>query len=150
MTDQSAQPDANGNGAAVPGRYRYRIRFAKQGDLRLTGHRDLLRLFERLFRRADLRLAMTEGFHPKPRMTFPAALALGVTGLDEVMEFELATPMTAAALRELLREHAPPGLEMQSVEAMPPGTKRRKSEPSATRCRYPPRGARKSRPTFVD
>ena len=34
---------------------RVRIRFRKEGDLRLISHRDLLRLFERLFRRGKLR-----------------------------------------------------------------------------------------------
>ena len=38
-------------------RQRVRIRFCKQGDLRLMGHRDLARLLERLFRRAGLALA---------------------------------------------------------------------------------------------
>ena len=52
-------------------RQRVRIRFRKQGDLRLIGHRDLVRCLERLFRRAGLPLGMSEGFHPKPRMSFP-------------------------------------------------------------------------------
>lgn len=116
--------NSNANGPGTAGRHRYRIRFAKVGDLRLTGHRDLIRLFERMLRRADLRLAMTEGFHPKPRMTFPSALALGVAGLDEVMELELANPRTADELKELLSRHAPPGLEILSVQLMPPGTKK--------------------------
>ena len=71
-------------------RLRVRIRFSKQGDLRLIGHRDLMRCLERLFRRAGLALSFSEGFHPKPRMTFPLALAVGIEGLDEVMELELA------------------------------------------------------------
>jgi hypothetical protein len=71
-------------------RLRVRVRFSKQGDLRLIGHRDLMRCFERLFRRAGLRLRFSEGFHPKPRMTFPLALAVGIEGTDEVMELELA------------------------------------------------------------
>ena len=70
-------------------RPRVRIRFCKQGDLRLIGHRDLMRCLERLFRRAGLALAMSQGFHPKPRVTFPLALAVGIEGLDEVMELEL-------------------------------------------------------------
>ena len=71
-------------------RLRVRIRFSKQGDLRLIGHRDLMRCLERLFRRAGLALSFSEGFHPKPRMTFPLALAVGIEGVDEVMEVELA------------------------------------------------------------
>ena len=32
------------------------------------------------------RESMSEGFHPKARMSFPSALALGIQGADEVME----------------------------------------------------------------
>jgi radical SAM-linked protein len=85
-------------------RQRIRIRFAKQDDLRWLSHRDLLRTWERLIRRAGLPLSMTEGFHPKPRMNFPSALAVGITGLDEVVELELCEERTA----EELLEHLPP------------------------------------------
>ena len=103
-------------------RQRARIRFSKQGDLRLIGHRDLVRSLERLFRRAGLRLAMSQGFHPKPRMSYPSALAVGIEGLDEVMELELAEPCTPEELLQQLRSHAVPGLVFHSVELLPPGT----------------------------
>ena len=105
-------------------RQRARIRFRKQGDLRLIGHRDLARLLERLFRRAGLRLGMSEGFHPKPRMSFPSALALGIEGLDEVMELELAESCTADELLERLARHAVPGLSFAGVEILPCGAKK--------------------------
>ena len=35
-------------------------------------------------------LSMTEGFHPKPRINFPSALAVGIAGLDELLEIDLA------------------------------------------------------------
>ena len=96
-------------------RQRYRIRFRKLGDLRLISHRDLVRTWERTFRRAELELSMSEGFHPKARMSCPSALALGVEALDEVMELELAEHITASALEEKLRAHAPPGLEVAQI-----------------------------------
>jgi radical SAM-linked protein len=105
-------------------RQRARIRFRKQQDLRLIGHRDLARLLERLFRRAGIRVAMSEGFHPKPRMSFPSALALGIEGFDEVMELELVEPCTADELRGQLARQAVPGLSFSSVEILPPGTKK--------------------------
>ena len=105
-------------------RQRVRIRFRKQGDLRLVGHRDLVRSMERLFRRAGLGLGMSQGFHPKPRMSFPSALALGIEGLDEVMELELAEPYTAEELRRRLVAQPLPGLAFQSVEVLPPGTRK--------------------------
>jgi len=103
-------------------RQRVRIRFSKQADLRLIGHRDLVRSMERLFRRAGLRLGMSQGFHPKPRMSFPSALALGIEGLDEVMELELAEPYAAAELHRRLASHAIRGLTFRSVQLLPPGT----------------------------
>ncbi len=105
-------------------RQRVRIRFRKQGDLRWVGHRDLVRSLERLFRRAGLALAMSEGFHPKPRMSFPSALAVGIEGLDEIMELELAEPCDGESLLARLRAHAGPGLAFTSVEVLPPGARK--------------------------
>jgi radical SAM-linked protein len=105
-------------------RLRVRIRFSKQGDLRLIGHRDLMRCFERLFRRAGLNLSFSEGFHPKPRMTFPSALAVGIEGLDEVMEVELAENYDAADLWRLLPPQAPPGLGFHAIEILPEGSRK--------------------------
>jgi radical SAM-linked protein len=102
-------------------RQRVRIRFSKQDDLRLIGHRDLVRLLERLFRRAGLRLGMSEGFHPKPRMSFPSALAVGIEGLDEVMELELAESYPGEELLGRLVSQTVAGLEFRSVEVLAPG-----------------------------
>lgn len=99
----------------LPIRDRFRIRFAKIGLLRWIGHRDLQRLWERLLRRADLRLSMSQGFHPKPRMSFPSALALGIQGLDEVVEIELNQRIEAEELRQRLVADHQPGLEIGSV-----------------------------------
>jgi radical SAM-linked protein len=105
-------------------RQRVRIRFRKEGELRLIGHRDLARSMERLFRRAGVRLGLSQGFHPKPRMSFPAALAVGIEGLDEVMELELAEPCTAEELNQRLARHTLPGLRFSSVQLLPPGAKK--------------------------
>lgn len=105
-------------------RRRIRIRYRKTKDVRLISHLDLVRTMERLFRRAELRLSMSEGFHPKPRMSFPLALAVGIAGTDEVMEVELAEEPDADALLLALRTHAPDGLEIASVEVVPPGAKK--------------------------
>ncbi len=74
----------------------YRIRFAKVGRAAFLGHLDLVRLLSRSFRRADLPLAMSRGFSPKPRLAFGPALGLGIPSLGEVMDVDL--------------EHAPKGL----------------------------------------
>jgi len=99
-------------------RERVRIRFTKQDDLRWLSHRDLVRAWERLLRRAEVPLGMTEGFHPKPRMNFPSALAVGIAGLDELVEIELSAPWSAEQLRAALAPHLPPGLSVGKVEVV--------------------------------
>ncbi len=92
--------------------------------MRFIGHRDLMRCFERLFRRAGLALSFSEGFHPKPRLTFPLALAVGIEGADEVMEVELAAPIAAEELRRRASAQAPSGLTIRSVEVLPEGSRK--------------------------
>ncbi|MDG2382818.1 MAG: TIGR03936 family radical SAM-associated protein [Pirellulaceae bacterium] len=96
-------------------RQKLRIRFRKQGDLRLISHRDLARALERLFRRAELPLAMSEGFHPHPKITFPAALGLGIEGCNEVIELTLAEARDPVEVRQRLTEESPPGLVIKNV-----------------------------------
>jgi radical SAM-linked protein len=105
-------------------RYRLRMRFQKKGDLRLISHRDLVRTFERWFRRCGLQLRMSQGFHPKAKMTFPLALALGIAGAREVMEFELTEWANARELQSRLTALAPPGLEIVDLQPLEPGQRK--------------------------
>ncbi len=111
-------------------RRRVRIRFRKEGDLRLIGHLDLQRAWERLLRRAGVALVMTAGCHPRPRISMPAALAMGEAGLAEVVEVEFSGSSTVAELRAALVRHAPAGLVPTHVEELPP------TGPAATACEF--------------
>lgn len=97
---------------------RIRLRFSKTGDLRWLSHRDLVRTIERLFRRAGVALRMTEGFHPKPRMVFPSALALGVNGVDEVVDVCLVESPACADLLSALNRHSIEGLSFHHAESL--------------------------------
>ena len=70
-------------------RMRIRLQFEKLGRFAYHGHLDLVRLFPRMFRRLDLPLYYSEGFHPRPEMTFSPALSLGIAGLGELMDLKL-------------------------------------------------------------
>ncbi|HZZ28686.1 MAG TPA: TIGR03936 family radical SAM-associated protein [Pirellulales bacterium] len=99
-------------------RQRVRIRFTKQDDLRWISHRDLMRVWERLFRRAGVALSMTEGFHPKPRINMPSALAVGIAGSDELLEIDLAEEYTADTLKAAIGPELPPGINIGAIDVL--------------------------------
>ena len=108
-------------------RQRIRIRFSKLGRLKFIGHKDLLRTLEALFRRARLPLAMSNGFHPKVRMSFPCALALGYESTDEVLELEMndtAEPVNPDVLLADLNRHTLEGLTFLSAHLLEEGEKK--------------------------
>lgn len=99
-------------------RGRVRLRFAKGYDLRLLGHQDLLRAFERLIRRAEVPINYSRGFNPHPKMSLALSLPLGVIGLEEVLEIELERPLPVEPLLEALRRQATPGLRFHEIKAI--------------------------------
>lgn len=86
----------------------------------MISHRDMVRAFERLFRRVRVPLAMTQGFHPRPQLTFPDALSLGVQGLDEVTDIVVEKEIDTDELHRRLSEQAPPGLVIHGVRTLGP------------------------------
>ena len=117
MTELLTEPETT---SAIPTslRVRYRIRFAKTDLLRWIGHTDLIRLWERIARRSQLPLSMSQGFHRRPRMAFPSALALGIVGLDEVAELELSEGLSTEELHQRLVADDQPGLTFTSVRKL--------------------------------
>lgn len=69
---------------------RARIQFVKLGKVRWISHRDVARAWERAVRRTEIRLAYTEGFSPRPRMSFGLALPTGAESDAEFIDLELA------------------------------------------------------------
>ncbi len=100
---------------------RLRIRFTKCGDLRWISHRDLARVWERLLRRANLQLVFSQGFHPKPRISFPSALALGIDALDEIVELEIEGEFQLENIEVDIRRELPAGMELLELSSLAHG-----------------------------
>ena len=95
---------------------RFRVWFGKVGDMALVGHLDLLRLFDRVVRRADLPISFTGGFHPNPRISLANALPLGVTSTGEIADFELTESIDIADFRQKLAATLPENIPIYRVE----------------------------------
>jgi radical SAM-linked protein len=66
-----------------------RLRYAKQGKVRFTSHRDTARIWERALRRADIPVATSSGFTPRPRISFGLALPTGAESVAEYLDIEV-------------------------------------------------------------
>jgi radical SAM-linked protein len=93
---------------------RARLRFSKVGKVRWTSHRDVARMWERAFRRVHLPLAYTQGFSPRPKVSFGLALPTGAESVAEYLDIELAPGATVdvGSLPALLTPVLPVGIDV--------------------------------------
>ena len=66
-----------------------RLRFEKKGNAVWISHLDLMRLFQRAFKRAGYALTHTQGFNPRPSVSIALPLSVGVESSCELLDFEL-------------------------------------------------------------
>mgnify|MGYP002787024954 CR=1 FL=1 len=95
---------------------RLRVWFGKRGDMSLVSHLDLVRLFDRVVRRASIPISYTGGFHAGPRISIANALPLGATSEGEVVDFELTQRMDVAAFQQQLVAQLPENIPVYRVE----------------------------------
>ncbi|MGW0992155.1 TIGR03936 family radical SAM-associated protein [Streptomyces sp. NPDC002520] len=97
---------------------RIRLRYTKRGRLRFTSHRDFQRAFERALRRAEVPMAYSAGFTPHPKVSYANAAPTGTGSEAEYLEIALTASRDPEALRALLDESLPTGLDVvDAVEA---------------------------------
>lgn len=97
-----------------------RVAFSKHGKIRFTSHRDVARIWERTLRRASLPVAYSEGFSPRPKLSFGLALSTGHESDVEYLDIELDPDRTDPAmdldaLAVELSGHLPVGMEVTQV-----------------------------------
>ncbi len=96
-----------------------RIGFTKTGILKFIGHLDLLRTFQRAFRRAEVPLAYSQGFNPHPLLSFANPLALGMTSEDEYADITLESEMDNEEIVRRMNDVLPPGLSLTCCASLP-------------------------------
>jgi radical SAM-linked protein len=94
---------------------RLRIRFTKHGKVRFTSHRDVARIWERTVRRAGLPVAYSEGFNPRPKLSFGLALSTGHESDAEYLDIELEEAVEIEGLPARLSDVLPVGMTATAV-----------------------------------
>lgn len=82
------------------GRFRYKLVFIKKGLFKFISHRDLLPLFEKIFRMLDVPMLYSEGFNKRMRIRLIFPPPLMVEGENELLEFFTWKPVAAEELAD--------------------------------------------------
>ncbi|MDD5863521.1 MAG: TIGR03936 family radical SAM-associated protein [Firmicutes bacterium] len=93
-----------------------RALFEKTGSAIYLSHLDLMRLFQRAFKRAGLPLTHTQGFNPRPSVSIALPLSLGVESRCELLDFALETDeFSPEQIRDRLNAALVEGVRVLSV-----------------------------------
>jgi radical SAM-linked protein len=94
--------------------YHYRIQFAKNSYSKYLGHFDIVRAFERAFRRANIEVAHSQGYNPRPKLSFSAPLRLGYTSEAEYVDIQVYED-SGYIIKNKLNNNLPVGIEVLNI-----------------------------------
>ena len=93
-----------------------RLLFQKTGNAIWISHLDLMRLFQRAFRRADLPLTHTQGFNPRPSVSIALPLSVGICSNCELLDFSLdGEDVSSEEIKRRLNENLTDGIRVLDV-----------------------------------
>lgn len=98
---------------------RLRVRYAKKASLRYLSHLEVARALERACRRADLPVALSEGFNPHYKLVFATNLPVGVSGCSEFLDLLLTRAVPPVEVIEELNAYLPLGLRALQAGEVP-------------------------------
>lgn len=80
--------------------------------MKFIGHLDILRLFERVFKRSGLPVAHSQGFNPRPQIIFGQPMPLGLTSEGEFADVELIGTHDPQEFLKTMNDALPPGIRV--------------------------------------
>ena len=91
----------------------HRIRFEKTGRAVWMSHLDLMRVFQRAFKRADIMIWHSQGFSPRAYVSIALPLPVGSESVCEILDFEIQDgSVDLAKLPALLNRTMPAGIRV--------------------------------------
>lgn len=96
--------------------YKYEAMFEKKGRMVYISHLDLMTLFRRGMRRAELPFLLSRGYTPRVKISIPQALKLGVESDSEKMSFPLRERLEPEDVRSRINDQMPEGVRISRIE----------------------------------
>ncbi len=96
-----------------------RAKYTKVGMMKYISHLDLVRLFERAFRRAEIPMAFTQGFNPHPMVSFASPLSIGISSEAEYFDLVLASSMEEKEFFVRMNNTLPSEIQIKAAKFYP-------------------------------
>ncbi|MGM9552466.1 MAG: TIGR03936 family radical SAM-associated protein [Clostridia bacterium] len=98
-------------------KYDFYARYKKFGRAKYISHLDMVRVFNRVFRRGGIPVYYSEGFNPHPKISFALPLSVFYESECEILLFSVTEDLNGEELCERLNLVMPEGLEI--IEVLP-------------------------------
>lgn len=96
-----------------------RIKFTKRGVLKYIGHLDLMRYFQKAFRRTDIDVLYSKGFSPHMIMSFAQPLGVGVESDGEYFDVEVSDNENVSLFADKLNDQMAEGIVVLGAFVLP-------------------------------
>lgn len=93
-----------------------RVYFEKLEEMKYISNLDLLRFLERLFKITSIKLEYSNGFNPRPKISFGNPISIGEEAYYEPFDIDLKEDMENEEILKRLNEKAPKGFKVLHVE----------------------------------
>lgn len=100
-----------------------RLRFGKNGIVKFIGHLDIMRYFQKAFRRANVDIRYSQGFHPHPYLSFASPLGLGLESCGEYLDMEVNSYDDLEAMKKAVNAQMTEGITVYSIHHLPDDAK---------------------------
>jgi len=101
---------------------RLRVEYCVGADLKFLSNLDLMRLLERALRRGRIPYALSEGFNPHIRLSMGTVLPVGLWGLKEYFDLDLAHAMPVEEFQHKLNQALPEAVRVNSAGEIESGS----------------------------
>ncbi len=103
---------------------RIRIKFEKKQPVRYLGHLDIMRFFQRVFNRADVKMEYSIGFNPHQKMSFAQPLGVGILSEGDYLDAEIAPGQDLLEIRDKMNRVCGDGFRICSVKEVEEGAQK--------------------------
>lgn len=100
-----------------------RLKFNKYGSMKFVGHLDIMRYFQKAFRRSGIDVAYSQGFSPHQQMSFAAPLGVGLTSDGEYLDLELNTAESFPIMLNKINAVMADGIQVLTIKMLPQDSK---------------------------